>query len=200
MGRLSLLLLLVFIASACSQQKLVATSRQLDAWKARQALLAGLENWKIQGRVGIYTEDEAWPGDLQWTQSRQQYDIRIIGSLGAGTLQVVSVEGGVVLRSSSDASPHFSPDPESLLKNRFGWTLPIRNLRFWMRGVPSPLESLTGQPELDQAGRVKSMEQSGWKISYNGYRKVAGFELPVKILMEHKELSVKVVIRKWQIR
>lgn len=200
MGRLSLLLLLVFIASACSQQKLVATSRQLDAWKARQALLAGLENWKIQGRVGIYTEDEAWPGDLQWTQSRQQYDIRIIGSLGAGTLQVVSVEGGVVLRSSSDASPHFSPDPESLLKSRFGWTLPIRNLRFWMRGIPSPLESLTGQPELDHAGRVKSMEQSGWKISYNGYRKVAGFELPVKILMEHKELSVKVVIRKWQIR
>ncbi len=200
MGRLSLLLLLVFIASACSQQKLVATSRQLDAWKARQALLAGLENWKIQGRVGIYTEDEAWPGDLQWTQSRQQYDIRIIGSLGAGTLQVVSVEGGVVLRSSSDASPHFSPDPESLIKSRFGWTLPIRNLRFWMRGVPSPLEPLAGQPELDHAGRVKSMEQSGWKISYNGYRKVAGFELPVKILMEHKELSVKVVIRKWQIR
>jgi outer membrane lipoprotein LolB len=197
--RFSFLLLLVLLFSACSQPLQVPDSGPMQAWKSRQAALMNLTDWKLQGRVGLYTEQEAWPGDLHWQQSGAAYDMRIIAPLGVGNLHVYSVEGGVMLEHSSEPQAYFSSDPEVLIQKQYGWKLPISNLRYWMTGLPSPLSSLSGKLDLDEHGRLQSLQQSGWHISFQHYKKIAGYDLPTKVLLEHQDLSVKIVVRKWQV-
>ena len=175
------------------------TSEQQQQWQRHQQQVLGLEKWQIQGRVGFYTEHEAWPGELNWQQNHQQYDVRIIASLGAGSIRIFTTEGGVMLENSSDPRPHFSPDPQALLKQQMGWDLPIDSLRYWVRGIPSPLEKDPGKWQLDASGRLANLQQAGWSIEFDRYKPNAGIVLPGKVLMEHKDLSVKIVIRKWQI-
>jgi len=199
MKKLFPLLLLMAMISGCSQAPVVITDQLQASWHAHRDQLMKLNDWSIQGKVGLYTPDEAWPGELQWQQNSDQYDVRIIAPLGAGTLRVFSVEGGVVLEHSSEAGQRFSPDPESLLQQQFGWQIPIRHLRYWMVGLPSPLSTISGDYQLDQQGRLQSLLQSGWKIEFSRYKKTAGMVLPTRVLMEYEDLSVKFIVRKWQI-
>jgi len=193
------LLLLVVVISGCSKTPIVMTDQLQASWHAHRDNIKKLTDWSIQGKVGLYTPDEAWPGELQWQQNSDQYDVRIIAPLGAGTMRVFSVEGGVVLEHSSEAGQRFSPDPESLLQQQFGWNIPIRHLRYWMVGLPSPLASVKGEFQLDPQGRLQTLSQAGWTINFSRYKPSAGMMLPGKVLMEYEDLSVKVVVRKWQI-
>lgn len=193
------IILVVVLASACSREPLVRDDLKFNAWKTRQAQLLQLVDWKIQGRVGIYTPDEAWPGDIHWSQSAKNYDMRIIAPLGAGSLRIYSVEGGVMLEHSSQPRAQFTADPEATIEQQFGWQLPLNSLRYWMTGVPSPQGTLPAGLALDERGRLLSLQQSGWTVHFSKYKNVSGIELPTKVLLEHQELSVKIVIRKWQI-
>jgi len=190
---------LLLLVSACSQHKPPVSQQQITAWEQHLQRTAKLQNWRITGRVGLYTEDEAWPGDLQWKQQGSQYDMRIIGSLGMGTMRVYSVEGGVVLENSSNPAPQFSARPEMLLKAQFGWEIPVRHLRYWMTGIPSPLVSVAGPMDINPDGYLNSLKQSGWLISFSRYKKTAGYVLPAKVLLEREDLAIKIVIRQWQI-
>lgn len=198
MKRLLYLASLLIFLNACSQQTIVSPYQQA-AWDEHRHQLVQLQDWNITGRVGLYTNDEAWPGDILWKQVGSQYDMRIIAPLGAGTLRVHSVEGGVLLEHSSNPTPYFSAEPEALLKKQFGWEMPVRHLRYWMTGIPSPLIPISGPMDLNAQGYLNSLKQSGWLISFKRYKKIAGYTLPVKVLLEHQDLSIKIVIRKWQI-
>lgn len=191
--------LLIMLLGACARQPVVPEDSRQLAWEQHRSLVMNLKDWKIQGRVGLYTADEAWPGDLHWQQSDAQYDMRIIAPMGAGNLHVYSVEGGVMLEHSSNTQAHFTPDPEALIQQQFGWMLPMKNLRYWITGIPSPLVNIQGKLDLDAQGRLNSLKQSGWNISFLRYQELKGLALPQKVLLEHEDLSLKIVIRKWQI-
>jgi len=197
--RIPFLFLLLVLLGACARQPAVKDDVNQQAWKQHQLSMMSLNDWKIQGRVGLYTADEAWPGDLLWQQSAAQYDMRIIAPMGAGNLHIYSVQGGVMLEHSSNTEAMFTPNPELLIQQEFGWILPIRHLRYWITGVPSPLESIQGALDTDAQGRLKTLQQSGWNISFLAYTNMNGYELPQKVLLEHRDLSIKIVVRKWQI-
>ncbi len=199
MIRIPFLFLLIALLAACARQPIVKEDVKQQIWQQHQQSLMDLKNWKIQGRVGLYTADEAWPGDLLWQQSAAQYDLRIIAPMGAGSLHIYSVEGGVMLEHSSNAQAHFTANPEALIQQEFGWILPMRNLRYWITGMPSPLENIQGKLDIDAQGRLNTLQQSGWNISFLSYTNMKGFELPQKVLLEHQDLSIKIVVRKWQI-
>jgi len=200
MRRLFFLLMLGILAETlvgCSQSKPVAPSGK--AWLQHKTTLLQLAKWTINGRVGVYTEDEAWPGDLIWKQNQKQYDLRIIAPLGAGNLHIYTVNGGVMLESSSNPKPYFSTDAESLLKKQFGWVLPLDNLRYWIRGIPHPGSPVSGVMEFDRQGYLRVLNQSGWKVSFARYKKTGQYQLPGKVLLEQKERSVKIIIRQWSL-
>lgn len=199
MLRVFLFILMVSLISACARGPLLPDKQQRVDWQQHQDRLLALTDWNIQGRVGLYTPDEAWPGDIHWKQTGHDYDMRIIAPLGAGSLHIYSVEGGVMLEHSSEPMAQFSPDPEAYIEQKFGWQLPVNSLRYWMTGVPSPQGEIKGAMDLDDKGRLNSLQQSGWHIQFSKYKNVSGYDLPAKVMLEHKELSVKIVIRKWQI-
>ncbi len=167
------------------------------AWQERRDRFAGLTNWTATGKVAIRTEEEAWSATLHWVQDQAEYRIRLIAPLGQGTLQIAGDDSRVELRTSEDKIYH-AVDPESLLSDTLGWSVPVKGLRFWMTGLDDPY----GPPpehRLDVSGRLQHLSQSGWSIDYQRYEDDAPLALPTKLKLHNKGLAMRVVVNRWEL-
>ena len=197
MTRCLVLFMMLLVLAACARQP-VYQAEDSAAWEAHRNNVDAINDWKIEGRIGLYSDNEAWPGDLHWLQTGKSYDIRLIAPVAAGSLHIYSVPNGVMFEQSSYQHAQFTSDPEGLIKKNFGWQLPIADLRYWIKGIPSPESAVTGMMDVDEQGRLRGLTQSGWKITYQRYIEQAGKTMPKKVLIEQEDLAVKIVIRKWQ--
>ena len=57
---------------------------------------------------------------------------------------------------------HVLQDAERELQWRYGWTIPVRSLRYWALGIPDP--SVPATTELDEQGRLQTLEQNNWRV------------------------------------
>lgn len=194
------LLFAVLLLSGCdvlvlSEPPVQAVADKQSAWQAHQQRLSKLDTWNIDGRISVRLEEEAWHATILWRQIDKAYHIQIFGPFGAGAIQLDGSPQAVVL--THDGRQTHSNDPEQLLAQQIGWRVPVKGLRFWTVGQVIPGEP--AQIELDPAGRLAILRQSGWKIRYRRYVDAAGFTLPGKIFMDNEGLDVRLVIDNWQI-
>lgn len=164
-------------------------------WRQRQQALGALRNWSITGRIALRAEQQAWHASLHWQQRGDYYQIRIRGPLGFGVMELSGGPEGVVMRTS-DHRRFAAQAPEELLLSVVGWTMPVAGLQYWLlggleRGVPITTF------ELDVAGRLEALRQSGWAIQYLAYRKVGSLDLPTKLFLENQRVSARIVVNRW---
>jgi outer membrane lipoprotein LolB len=166
-------------------------------WARRQQQLATIERWVVQGRLGIETRSDGGTATLNWEQDGASYAMRIMAPLGQGTFELRGNEDGVSLRTP-DNRQVTARDPESLMQQSLGWSLPVAGMRYWVRGLPVPGHPIE-QIRVDDSGHLLDLQQDGWRISMQRYRTVGGHELPDKIFMESEPLKMRVLISEWQL-
>lgn len=83
------------------------------------------------------------------------------------------------------------------MRDRFGWSLPVYSMRFWIVGVSDP--GMTADETVDDDGMLLELSQNGWDVSFDGYRVEDGLLLPKKIVMESGDVRIRVVADRWQI-
>jgi len=165
-------------------------------WQQREAKLAEFQQWQLEGRIAIRTDDDSWSGSLKWQQLGQFYDIHFSGPFGQGAINLTGDQQRVVL-SSKDGDIIGHQGAEQLMYQQLGWRLPLSQLQYWVIGRPSPA-SAESVIELDEFGRIERLQQSDWKVSYRRYRQHLQLELPAKVFIENHKLSVRLVIDNWQ--
>lgn len=161
---------------------------------ARQAQLSRLSHWQAAGRIGIVNGQEGWHASFQWVQEEAGYRIDLMGPLGQGRVLIRGDSEQVSLQTQ-DGQQRVAPDPDSLVAEAMGVSLPVSGLRYWIRGIPEP-GPVTGL-QSDAEGRLMRLEQNGWVIDYTAYTPVAAHELPTGIVARRQDLSVKLVIERW---
>ena len=116
-------------------------------------------------------------------------------------LQLVGNDKQVTLWESSTNSVS-APTPEALLQERLGWTLPISNLVYWIRGVPAPASAATqvNSLQLDTYNHLLHLQQQGWDIQYVSFQIVNNIDLPRIIYLQTQGLKIKIVIKKWEMQ
>ena len=197
MRRLAVTLLAV-LAVACSPRP-TPTPVSPDpetAWQVRRSSLAALTNWTATGRVIVKTEERGWKATLNWVQRDGAYRIRLTAPLGQGTVQLSGDDRGVVMRTS-DERMYWARDPETLLLDTVGWSVPVEGLRYWMRGLDAPDTPSTAH--LDDLGRLDNLAQSGWVIEYERYTDVRPVELPAKLVLANERVDLRIVINRWDL-
>ena len=50
----------------------------------------------------------------------------------------------------------------------------------------------------DEEGQLSRLRQADWHIDYPAYQQSDGLSLPRKVFLENTELSVRLVIDRWQ--
>jgi len=192
--RLLMFPLLLWLAG-CATHIPVDEQVRLDNFQANREKLAELESWQLQGRIALSMDKDAWSATLHWTQTDGDYELRLIAPLGRGSFELHGGDQGVLLRLAQNQVLR-ADDPETLLQDNFGWTVPVSGLTYWIRGIPDPGAKVT-RLLLDERGRIRAMEQSGWQVTYIQYSNQGMFELPGRIALANGKLKLRLVIKTW---
>lgn len=195
-----LLLLVAALAAGCASAPPppppVANPTQV--WQHREAQLSRIAYWHLHGRVAVRHDNEAWNINLDWRQRGQDYRIQLSGPFGAGEVRLIGNAAGVELKDSDDRS-YYADNPEALLHERTGVTMPVADLRYWILGLSTPEQ--TRVPRLDDQGRLAFLEQNQWRVRFKRYTDVNGVQLPDKIFISKpgEKIDVRLVVDEWKL-
>ena len=191
--------MLWLFVSACTTSPPVPNSTlqiHLD-WPARKAQLEKLQSWRLQGRVAVKDGNQGWQADVLWQQQQDEYSIDLIGPFGQGRVTVTGTADRVTLRSQQ--SRVTAADPDMLLAQITGVRLPVKGLRYWIRGIPVPSQPVQGRV-FDQNQRLTRFQQQGWTIDVLSYTTLEnGLELPRRMNAERGAVKVKLLVSTWQL-
>jgi outer membrane lipoprotein LolB len=197
--KITLLLLACMLLAACVSMRPATISAQNKKipWSRRKFDLNQITAWKLSGAVAVKLPSKAFTASLNWRQKNTgRYTLNLFGPLGVGAV-VLNGEPGEVILQNSSGQKFMAATPEQLLRDHMGWSLPVSNLYYWVRGLPAP--GLPDKIKLDQFGHLKTLQQQGWIINYLRYTAVGKNDLPSKIEMNNKRMSVKIVISSWSL-
>lgn len=190
-------MLILTLASCASVSEQVFESPA--DWALTQQHNQQLTHWEIKARLGVQTETDGGSFDVFWQQIADAYDVRLVAPLGQGAVQINGNDDGVTI-SLADGSTEYSEHANELFTAMTGLPLPVEGLQDWLRGMPMQGEEIKTISWNEQAQLYK-LEQSGWRVEMNRYKKVAGYELPHAFYLEREdqpELSVRLLVREWQ--
>jgi len=158
-------------------------------WSQREADLLSLQQWQFQGRVNARYENESHTPRIRWIQHDAEYTIRLWGTLNAGSTLIQGQPGLVEFEQGGESRT--ATTPEQLIVEYLGYELPVSQLIYWIRGVPTP--NAARRLELGEFNEVISLQQAGWSISYQDYVVVDSVSLPQRVEMTREQNNIRLV-------
>ena len=158
-----------------------------------------IERWRAIGKLAARTGDGGgrWSGSLDWRQVREDFLLRLSGPFGQGALQVEGRPGKVEL-TTARGERRSARTPEALFVGELGWDLPASSLRYWITARARPGVPVQGWT-LDEAGRLSSLAQQGWRLDYKYRGDSRGNALPDRITLRGEGVVVRIAIRDWRV-
>lgn len=162
----------------------------------RERRILDREHWALRGRIAVSDGQDGGSARVNWEAGPEHYELWIYAPLAQGTWRL---EGGPASAVLTGPKGSFrGDDAQALLERHLGWHLPVAGLRHWVRGLraPGPVESA----EYDGRGRLASLKQQGWVVTYTDWSRYPEFDMPRRIEAEFPPYSVKLVVQDWAIR
>ena len=186
--------LLSLLLAACSNfgAKEPAPIQPSASWDEHQKALYLIQEWNIDGKIGLRTAKSSNSARLKWHQTPQKYQIDIRGPLGQGGASMQGTPSHVVVEIPGEGRFE-GTSPEAILKRELNWDLPLSDIFWWIRGLPSPFQPYDHSLE---DNRLKQLQQAGWSIDYLRYNNSVP-ALPRKLRLTHSDLQITLVINSW---
>ncbi|GMG86550.1 lipoprotein insertase outer membrane protein LolB [Biformimicrobium ophioploci] len=191
-------ILLAALLSACASQRSVfpGAGAGADASSPEQ-----LHSWHISGKLGVRAPENSGSASLNWEQARDSYRIRLTGPLGMGGTVIDGDASGVTLKQSGQPTRR-ARHPQTLLYEALGWSMPVEELKYWVRGLPAPGSAPSNMTRNDSQ-QISAMQQAGWQLNFSNYQPRGSLWLPGKIRAErtvaNQLVRVTLVIKDWRI-
>lgn len=164
--------------------------------EATQALYA-LKVWRLEGRIGVQTAEDAWQANLFWDHEANQDRLRVSGPLSQGMVSIV-VQKDLIYINEGNGVTELSRDPDAILRQRLGFAVPLGSLRYWVLGVPDPERAYTPVPSGD--GAPSGFQQSGWTVRVDRFMNAGNHRLPQKLLVQGAGVKLKIIGDNWEIK
>lgn len=155
-------------------------------------LPAGEAEFELAGRIAARYRDDAGSGGIAWRHGARGDEMLLTSPLGQGIARLVRTGDEVVL-TTQDGREFRATDAETLTEQVLGFRVPLLGLADWVRGraAPAPAPALR---DLDAAGRLALLEQSGWRIEYLEYQ--GG--LPSRLRLTYPGLELRLAVSEWK--
>lgn len=193
------LILTLFLAGCTSflhQTPITQSVNHYLPWAERKTQLNTLDKWQANGNIAIHNSNSLGVNaSFSWQQIKRNYKLRIFGPFGTQSILLSGNPQQVTLTTHNQVFN--SDNPESLLEQQSGLHLPVSQLYFWLRGLPTP--QLRYTVNLDAYNRLLKLRQSGWRIDYLHYTNVGKLDIPDQILLTHKLWKIRILITRWNI-
>jgi outer membrane lipoprotein LolB len=166
---------LVLLLTACAQVPLAP---------------APTAGFAANGKVNIRQGNRSDTAQFSWVAAPQQDQLSLSSPFGSTLAELVlHYQDERVISAVLDRGGELSQadDPEQLLHDLTGLSLPVAGMRWWLRGLPAPTSPFERDGE--------SLLQNGWRITASDYR--AG-SLPYRVELLRDELKVRILINEWK--
>jgi outer membrane lipoprotein LolB len=155
--------------------------------------VAAIRAFELSGRVAVRVETRGYSARLTWAHAREGESVRLYSPVGTVLATIETGADGAIL-ATADRKTFRSHDVQGLTREVLGWDLPLEGLQHWVLARPDPDAPIEGQ-QRDARGRLLSLAQRGWKISYLGY--AGDGVLPSGLTLAYGELTIRLVIDRW---
>jgi outer membrane lipoprotein LolB len=163
----------------------------------RAASPTDIKVWKLEGRIAVKTQDDGWTANLVWEHDPLQDRLRISGPFSQGLLSIV-VQDDLIHVNEGNGVEQTSREPDALLRERLGFSVPLRSLRYWVTGVPAPDTEYAQLPV--EAGVTSRFSQQGWSLAYEKFSRFGGYQLPQKATINGHDVRLKLIADDWLIK
>lgn len=144
----------------------------------------------LEGLFSVHSARGNESGHFVWdSELSGDFSLEVSGPLGLDAAELTQVQHQVVLTAAS-GKKYTAASPEALIKQLLGEAIPITGFRFWLLGQPAPHHEYVAT--YDAKHRLTELIQSDWKVNYTW---MADASLPQKILMQHEDIRVLLVIK-----
>jgi outer membrane lipoprotein LolB len=153
-----------------------------------------LQQWQLTGAFSVVAPNQK-PiiAHYSWQQQGASYMININSSLDIATATINGNAEQVTMQASNINAPVTARTPERLMQRELGWHLPVSDLRYWLLGMPEPLDNTQGT--WDTFGHVSELKQGGFTIRFSNYQHAGRIDYPGIVEINGHGLQVKVVSR-----
>lgn len=164
-----------------------------SAWWHHHQTVRELRSFIVEGRIAA--SGTPMSGRLRWEQmADQRFDIHVAGPVGIGSIRL---RGTPTLVDIENRGGRFVTDqPESVLHEQLGWTLPISYLASWALGIPA--SGVAARYRVDAKGRLTLLEQAGWRVEYPRYHDDQIPPLPARMQLNRDDTTVTVLADRWR--
>ena len=191
------LLGLITALAGCASTPVAKPDQSAAAQTLRQQhlqSLAGIQQFSLQGRIGVQTSGKGFSGSMQWLHNRTDDSIALFSPLGSQVASIKKTPDQFTLEDASGKS-YSAADAETLTQEILGWRLPLKGLADWSIGRPT--QSPVQNSIWNEQGVLTNLEQDGWKIEYSNYEQQGSYLLPNKIYLKSDKLNLKLLVEKW---
>ncbi|MGY3263985.1 lipoprotein insertase outer membrane protein LolB [Lysobacter sp. HA35] len=185
------------LLAGCATSQVTPTPVASDAATGRleqcEHELATQTRWGLAGRIAISNARDAGSGRIEWRQDGQRFDIELTAPITHQGWRLHGEPGRATL-DGLPGGPREGSDAESLLREATGWSIPVRSLPAWVRGMRADPGSAVVQFGAD--GRLAHLAESGWTIDYTWPADAAAAR-PSRIEARRDDARVRLVIDRW---
>lgn len=196
--------LIILVLSGCSYFTGGSLSQEPESYTSmpfalRQQKLMALNQWQLNGSFSIQQSGQMpMIANYEWQQfNNTNYRIEMNAPLNLMSAVITGQPGGVSLQSSQGVSRQ-AESPELLMQTMLGWSLPISNLIYWVRGLPANTPAFN--KFVDTYGHLTALQQDGWNVQLSHYKTIApGIDLPGQIDLQRPGIVVKILAKSWSL-
>lgn len=135
------------------------------------------ERWQLSGKIGLRAPQLAESAYINWRQCGDNFAVRISGPLGQTVARIDGRNDRLTLQFEG-REPMTTSEPEALMQQQLGWSLPIRALRYWVHAEAAP----GGDAEFSgPQQQPNSLRQQNWQVDYLAYHQNGATILPAKL-------------------
>jgi outer membrane lipoprotein LolB len=138
--------------------------------------------------------DDGFNGKLRWIQDGDDFTATVGGPIGIGTVRIAGNSESVTLTDKDGIETELE-DVEHELMLRYGWTIPVRSLRYWALGIPDPGD--IAETAFNNSDELEKLVQRGWIVSISRYKDIDGQSMPSRLLVEGNDTRVRLVVDSW---
>lgn len=170
------------------------TVQQLAAQAAREQQLGAQQDWGLAGRFAASDGHDGGSGSLEWRQDGARYRFTLRAPITGKSVQLDGGPDGAVLTGAGKV-PVTGTDASQVMRNEFGWDVPVADLAWWVRGLRAP-----GRPAIltfGSNGLPATLDQDGWHVDYRDWYAERNPPLPRKVYASRDPYTVRVLIEQW---
>ncbi len=169
-------------------------SKNAECVRRIDALTASVQpgSWGMEGRAAINHGKQSGSLGVEWEDAGASGYLVVLTAPVTRQGWRLQEHGGRATLEGMAGGPRTGSDGAALLREATGFEIPVRALRYWMRGYPDPSQPVTRAAFAGD--QLATLMQDGWQIDYLARDEQ---HRPLRINATRGDDRVRLVIDRW---